>query len=445
MNDITINAQVLDADGDLIGNTSALRQWTPMGRYNSDSDNLGFAGTFDGNGKTIGGLCHYGDSARYAGLFGNSAGTIRDLTIKDSYIHTTHSDGRAGAVTGLNEGTVSNCHNSGFVSGNAQIGGIVGRMNGGKIEKCSNSGAVTGNKYIGGISGYIKGAIQNCSNSGKITANNQSAGGIAGLVSDGTINYCYNLGSVKAGSRVGGIAGLIQKTSNINDCFSAGTEDGGTSIGGVVGLVLNNSSTEVEITNCYYDKTVYSGNAVGENGGSYGKATLTNVEGKTTKQFTSGEVAYLLNKGVTDGTQVWYQTLGTDAHPKFSGLTVCYDKNANPPYYNTILDVVSVNISWGDLTYTYSDEQVDGKDKGWEDNGTGWVQVENTGNTDVNVTYDYVTERTDISGSFSDGTDPVTTAAIAEKESKKIWLILTGRPKEALSNAHIGTIKLTIE
>ncbi|MGN0561702.1 MAG: dockerin type I repeat-containing protein, partial [Candidatus Fimenecus sp.] len=39
------------------------------------------------------------------------------------------------------------------------------------------------------------------------------------------------------------------------------------------------------------------------------------TEGKTTEQFASGEVAYLLNSGVSDGTQKWYQTLGEDGAP----------------------------------------------------------------------------------------------------------------------------------
>ena len=591
MDDITINAQVLDADGDLIGNTSALRQWTPIGRYNSDSDNLGFAGTFDGNGKAISGLYHYGDSARYAGLFGYSAGTIRDLTIEDSYIHTTHSDGRAGAVTGLNEGTVSDCHNSGFVSGNGQIGGIVGRMIAGKIENCSNSGTVTGNKYIGGISGYIGdgaiqdcsnsgtvtgdqyiggvsgyeagGAIQDCSNSGKITANDQTAGGIAGrmnagkiekcsnsgavtgnktiggicgyeaggaiqncsnygtvtgdeciggicgsirdgsiqdcsnsgritantqyaggiagyvsnstinkcsnsgritantqyaggitgIVSDGTISNCYNTGSVKSNKRVGGISGCLQTTSNVSNCFNISTVEGETSVGGVVGHVLNNNTTKVKIANCYHDKTVYSGSAVGQNGGSSGKATLTSVEGKTTKQFTSGEVAYLLNGGVTDGTQVWYQTLGTDAHPKFSGLTVCYDKNANPPYYNTILDVVSVNISWGAMEFTYTDgdwqpESHTYADGSWTaDNGSNWITVENNGTVAAKVTFAYekATGMEAINGSFTiDGTNKITEVALPVNEEKMIYLLLTGKPNETNGYVTLGTITVTI-
>ncbi|MBQ6999757.1 MAG: leucine-rich repeat protein [Oscillospiraceae bacterium] len=347
MNDIAINSQVLDADGNLISDTSGLRQWTPIGHYNSDTDNLGFAGTFDGNGKTISSLYHYGDTARYAGLFGYSAGTIRDLTIADAYIHTTHSDGRAGAVTGLNYGTVSICHNSGFVSGVNQVGGIVGRINAGSVENCSNSGTISGNQYVGGICGNVAGgAIRNCSNHGTVSgteyiggitgsnsgaiekcsnhstvSGNRHVGGIAALVSDGIINNCYNIGAVEAtGNRAGGIAGCVQFTSNISNCFSSGTVKGSLHVGGVVGLVAEELTTNVKITNCYHDNLIYSGNAVGYNSGSKGSGTLTKVEGKTTEAFASGELTWLLNGESAEG--IWKQTLDTDTYPSFSGKTV---------------------------------------------------------------------------------------------------------------------------
>lgn len=55
---------------------------------------------------------------------------------------------------------------------------------------------------------------------------------------------------------------------------------------------------------------------------------------KTAEQFSSGEVCYLLNGGVIDGTQVWYQTIGTDDKPLFEGKTVVYNAGSNPQYFN---------------------------------------------------------------------------------------------------------------
>ena len=102
--------------------------------------------------------------------------------------------------------------------------------------------------------------------------------------------------------------------------------------------------------------------------------------------------------------------------------------------------VTSVNITWGSMDFTYTDGS------GWNNPDTAWVQVENTGNTSVTVTYDYVTERTDITGSFFDGTATVTAPVAVDTETtKKIWLRLDGKPGEALNNAKIGSVKLTIE
>ena len=53
----------------------------------------------------------------------------------------------------------------------------------------------------------------------------------------------------------------------------------------------------------------------------------------TAEQLESGEVTYLLNKKVTDGTQAWYQTIGTDSLPKFNGKTVYYTQNLETQKY----------------------------------------------------------------------------------------------------------------
>ena len=103
-------------------------------------------------------------------------------------------------------------------------------------------------------------------------------------------------------------------------------------------------------------------------------------------------------------------------------------------------EVTRVNITWGEMDFTYTDES------GWNTPDTAWVQVENTGNTSVSVTYTYDTERTDITGSFFDGISTVTApVAIDAAGTKKIWLRLDGRPGEALNNTTIGSVKLTIE
>jgi len=102
-------------------------------------------------------------------------------------------------------------------------------------------------------------------------------------------------------------------------------------------------------------------------------------------------------------------------------------------------EVTRVNITWGEMDFTYTD------DSGWNNPDTAWVQVENTGNIAVTVTYTYVTERTDITGSFFDETSAVTApVAIDAETAKKIWLRLDGKPGEALNNTKIGSVTITV-
>ena len=60
-------------------------QWTPIGYYNSANDKLLYSGNFDGNGKTIRGLCIIDTSCNYVGLFGANGGKIENLGIVESH------------------------------------------------------------------------------------------------------------------------------------------------------------------------------------------------------------------------------------------------------------------------------------------------------------------------------------------------------------------------
>ena len=106
----------------------------------------------------------------------------------------------------------------------------------------------------------------------------------------------------------------------ITNCYNIGSVSGSGYVGGVNGW--NNGT----ITNCYYDSTVYTGAAIGANSG-----TTTKIEGKTTEQYKTGEVAYLLSQGCSTGEgddtvtydgSIWGQTIGTDTYPNLGGAKV---------------------------------------------------------------------------------------------------------------------------
>ena len=114
--------------------------------------------------------------------------------------------------------------------------------------------------------------------------------------------------------------------------------------------------------------------------------------------------------------------------------------------------IISVDITWGELSFTYSDgtwnpdtHEYDGE--GWtvdEEDGNS-IKVENTGNTDVNVTYDYKAVENGITGSFTDGENPVSApVSLPENGSSTVYLILAGKPEKELENAIIGSVTVTI-
>ena len=105
----------LAADIDLTG-----QDWTPI---------QGYAGTFDGDGKTITGLNINQATGSNVGLFASIAegGTVKNLTLDNVGI-TAGSN--VGAIAGENRGTIENCSVSGSVTGlsvNSYVGGVAGR------------------------------------------------------------------------------------------------------------------------------------------------------------------------------------------------------------------------------------------------------------------------------------------------------------------------------
>lgn len=332
--DITVNSNLLSSldiwEGE-VRNSWTFTSWTPIGKYENE-----YIGTFDGDGKTVSGLFLNDSNADWVGLFGliGSGGTVKNVGVVDSYFKANY---RVGGLCGENyEGTISNCYNTGTVSCKVStglevyIGGVCGINFCGTITNCHNTGAVSGeyqgndetkNVYAGGVCGENQdGTIVNCYNTGTVNGKTTISlgiyvGGVCAY-SDGSIGIsnCYNTGNVTGESaseagyvKVGGVC--ASNGASISNCYSTGTVEG---IAPEYGTVLSGGlcgETSENISNCYYNSDMFTGGAFGK---KYG--TATNVDGKTTAQFASGEVAYLLNgskSGVAENEDplVWYQNL----------------------------------------------------------------------------------------------------------------------------------------
>ena len=93
--------------------------------------------------------------------------------------------------------------------------------------------------------------------------------------------------------------------------------------------------------------------------------------------------------------------------------------------------ITSVKITWGQMNFTYTEES------GWTDNGTGWIEVENVGNTLATVTANYQNnDGFNFSGTFTETVTGNTTRFV---------LSLSGRPTRVLKGETIGKVTLTIE
>ena len=358
------NEQVKDSDAhaklmndiDLSSVCGESNSWTPIGTSSKP-----YTGTFNGNGHTISGLYIDSSTANYQGLFGYVyRGTVQDLTVSGDINGYKY----VGGVVGYNSsGTVTNCAFSGTVTGNNYVGGVVGQnSSSGTVKNCYNtdSATVTGSGAgVGGVVGNNEASVENCYNTGTVTGTGDFVGGVVGQNFGGTVENCYNTGSVKgpdsvSSSYVGGVVG-DNSSGSVKNCYNTGSVTVTGSIGRVGGVVGFNSGP---VKNCYNTGTVSdgttSGGVVGEN---FGSGSVTNCyflptadvnknlsgigfggEGqeaiqKTADAFHSGEVAWLLENGQTDGSsQVWGQSNLTATTSLPTLVALDKDENAKPVY-----------------------------------------------------------------------------------------------------------------
>ena len=216
-------------DIELEGNEA--NQWTPIG----DESNQ-FLGTFDGDNHIISGL--YINRPRYddQGLFGylGEGGAIRNTGVSGSVT----GDFDVGGVVGRNLGAVSGCYNTGDITGR-YVGGVIGD-NRGEVSLCYNIGDVTGNGYVGGVVGNNYGNIvSGCYNTGNVTGEGDYScrvGGVVGMNwgSSATVRLCYNTGDITGNDDVGGVVGYNHV--EVIGCYNTGEIIGTADVGGVVGM-----------------------------------------------------------------------------------------------------------------------------------------------------------------------------------------------------------------
>ncbi len=261
----------LSGDIDISG-----KQWIPIG---IDGSQNVFSGNFDGAGYTVKGLTigsfeFPNQELEYAGLFGYVIYNPGDLGLGRNVIENLHVSGAiysavntmygsVGGVVGYaaSKSYVLDCHSSVNVSGVNNLGGVVGSNDGGTVQRCYNTGSIRSTGYCaGGVAGRntIGSAVQYCYNTGSVSGTEQYVGGVVGYNDAGTIMNCYYLsgcakdgyGTIQNGI---GNAALGSTTANVADVTTAKTSAQFASgevaylLNGAFGQSLDNGETVDEL------------------------------------------------------------------------------------------------------------------------------------------------------------------------------------------------------
>lgn len=317
------------------------------------------------SGGNVGGLIGYADSA--------SIQADEDIinTGKISSMVSTTSRGAGGLIGyGIDTSIISRngmLQNKGEVTAAiTSVGGIGGHLTSSN-DNCQiqaakgmiNTGRITGQQSVGGLVGeYAYSAPMTSTdgfllNTGDVEGNGANVGGVIGRmgsISDG--GKYGNTGNVtNTGKYTGGVIGSWDNNkTSLENAFNTGnvavTGEDAADVGGIAGRF-----TGVNIKNCYHT-TEYPliGNGEAEKDEITGKISNCYCmekntlpwDGeitKTTKAFTDGEVAYLLD-GSGDSRRaelIWGQKIGTDQTPVLGGMTVYQDgsiySNADGHHY----------------------------------------------------------------------------------------------------------------
>ncbi len=244
------------------------------------------------------------------------------------------------------------------------VGGIIGQSNYSNltITGCIHSGSIETSgyaTYVGGISGMAEGTISNCQNYGSITQYDQYAniGGIVSGLWTPEIESCMNAADIQmvgngavSRSRLGGITAT---TANISNCFNCGdiTADGASYVGGItaenghadnsynVGYVhLDNPATAGALAGAYGCGALF-GEVMGISSNCYylagdlpayekvnGTPTLNNIRSLTADQMK--------NSGSFGGfnfDSVWTMGSGSYLYPVLKSMDLSGGSTTQPP------------------------------------------------------------------------------------------------------------------
>ncbi len=196
-NDIDYSEVPLTLDG-------GKSNYTAIGKYNGSNDVKPFSGIFDGKGHTISGIRITKDGGGFKSSYQGVFGCIRNATVKNVKLADTHitAGDDIGGIAGFNSAsTIENCHVTNTVT--------------------IQSNGQDGSYYYGGIAGELNDynsvdpCVRGCTSAATVSGNSE-VGGIVGCLFDGSITDCLYLGTSVTGTyQIGAIVG-----NNVNNTLS---------------------------------------------------------------------------------------------------------------------------------------------------------------------------------------------------------------------------------
>lgn len=316
INSVTSTIKVIgkgDYTGGMIGDayTCTISSATHSGAVNGESSTGGFTGC--ANRSTLTSVSQIGDvngKQFVGGIIGSSLLSTGNTNhfVGDVQASGSYAGGIAGEST---TDTIADCTAIGKITGDAIVGGVVGRCVGDfSVSGCGFAGEVISNDNAAGglvavvYSSTSDSSISNSYALGDVNATNNYAGGLVGTDDDASTSYTltdsYHAGDVRGKDYVGGLAG--NSKAAISKCYNNGNVHGESNVGGLVGALNTGSiSSSVAIVETVSATTANVGRVFGANSGGTIGTMGTSTENKA---FVTANVSLNgLKQDCPDGEQ----------------------------------------------------------------------------------------------------------------------------------------------
>lgn len=285
-----------------------------------------------------------GSEGRVGGIVGNTAISLTTERCTVGGTFSASSGSHVGGIVGRTDDiaaktiTISACTSTANLSGDQNVGGIIGRGYATlSISSCKSSGNIfskktSANSYVAGIAANVcSGTIEKCSSTAVLKGKN-IVGGVVGSVYWGnlSVSECAFEGEIKESiNNVGGLVGWVyqDRTLTLNNSYSAGAgiTASGEYVGGAVGKVgnANANPATLNMQNCYVKSAITAtGASVVAQGGLIGGANNNSTTYSVSNCLVWSDGISIATSQATDGVVVGrvHSSVGTAAN----SITDCW-------------------------------------------------------------------------------------------------------------------------